>query len=302
MSSGLSRSDIVLWVHTCPQREQNLEELKRSLSDSDVGEYEVLVCPAVGQNAIEQWNRETLRDLASRYKYVVRIEDDTVVNAHMMHNIMSWPALSTGQDFGLGLLHLNNIYWIDSQFKYRISRDRSSGSLWFDAREICGGQGQIFRSEVYLDSIYPRLPLLTGGEMDVGMTAAAYDAGLRTYVMFPDLVEQSSIAAESLLGHSHTEQFYKSNNFLPDFKYEGDRQFDGRPISVTGKNYSAYFVNSKKQILAVSASLTNPRAELPSGAIVASRRGTPVIVKTKNVFWSLAEAKRFAGAGWSMIE
>lgn len=289
----MSNPDLLVWVHTCPQRAGKLQSLLDSLSASDTPSFEVHVCDVIGPAAVEVWNREKLLEISRRAEWIVRLEDDVIVGSKFYSNLSRWPAIHNGQDFGVGLLHLNQVYWEDPVVVGRMRRDRASGSLWLDSRLICGAQGQVFNSKTYREKIYPLLPRMTGGEMDIGMTAAAYDAGLRTYVAFPDLIDQSAVAAESIIGHPLPERFYMSKNFDPAYEYDGSSLFDKRPFSVTGDFYSAYFVNAKKCIVDVSVPL-GP-ASLPIGPVWVKHNGAPVLAKGKNIFWSLDEAKQFAG-------
>lgn len=291
--------DILVWVHSCPQRADRLGPLIDSLKLSDVNYYEIHICGEKGIANVERWNRDKLLELSSKAKWVVRLEDDTIVNRNLMGNLRNWPAMNAGAYFGVGLLHLNKMYWEDREFCSKLYRDKQSGSIWINQRRVCGAQGQVFNSESFTSEIYPRLPLLTGGEMDIGITAAAYDAGLRTYLSYPDLVEQSNVAQDSIIGHAHAERFYVSGNFDPDYLYEGKPGFDTRPEPLLGKSYSALFVNSKKDIIEVSVPLgVHP---MPSGLFWGTHRGTPVMLKGKNVFFTMKEALQFAGPNGRMV-
>jgi hypothetical protein len=285
--------DILIWVHSCPQRANKLGPLIESLKLSDVDYYETHVCEEKGVANVERWNRDKLLELSGKAKWVVRLEDDTIVNRNLMSNLRNWPAMNSGSEFGIGLLHLNNIYWEDNDFRSCLLRDKQSGSVWVNQRKVCGAQGQVFNSETFVGKIYPRLPLLPGGEMDIGMTAAAYDAGLRVYLSYPDLVEQSDVAHDSIIGHSHSERFYMSGNFDANYLYDGSSTFDVRAESLLGKHYSALFVNSKKEIVTVAVPLgAHP---LPKGLLFGTYHGTPIMMKGKNVFFTMEEALQFAG-------
>lgn len=288
-----SRSNACFWIHTCPQRVGRLQALRESIEASDLGSAIEIVCPAKGTLEIERWNRAKLLELSGKFEWIVRIEDDVVINKHIVHNLETWAALYTGEDFGVALLHLNKFYWQDTNVVSRMRRDRRSGSLWLDQRLVCGAQGQVFNSDVFSKEIYPRLPLMTGAEMDTGMTGAVYDAGLRTYISYPDMVEQSDIAADSAIGHTASDAKYGSDNFSLDYRSEESPSFDRRPVDRFGKFYSAYFVNAKKEVVAVDVPIVAD--VIPAGVIWARHRGAPIMVKSKNLFWSLKEAKQFAG-------
>lgn len=130
------RDDVLVYVQTCPARRDTIGATLASLDASDAaGRYVVIEHP--DGVAPQQFYVDALRQAAGMGKRViVRIEDDAEVNAHLLHNVLTWPALSNPA-FGMGFLsNANNwtpAFDVDDAGCYRaVSIDVSAalGQVW----------------------------------------------------------------------------------------------------------------------------------------------------------------------------
>jgi hypothetical protein len=282
----ISPDEITIWVHTCPKRLGSLREIVASLDASDAkGRYQILTCEEQGLENVERWTRETIKRLCKKTRFVLRLEDDVVVSPHLLHNVCNWPALGKATDFGVGLLYLHRMYREDTRLKHLIRRDQVSGSAWFENDRICGAQAVVYDAETYW-SIYDQLPLMTGAEMDVGISFAVFEAGLRSYVHTPDLVRESDVAKSSELRHKHGAD-HTSSTFDPEWIREPSK-FDHQ----TNGMFGAWFVNAKSEIIPIGIG-----RQVPEGSFVASSDSGPMVVKGSRVFLRREDALRLSPDG-----
>jgi hypothetical protein len=152
------------WVHACTTRSEKHGPTIESLDDSDLkGRYELIECPSwkdVGIPAINKWWCDTMVRLAtepfeggSPPDFVVRLEDDVVVNKHILHNIETWPSLQEN-DFGMGLIFNWDCLWPPLP---QMQRWRKNGCLIRLDVDIACAQGQVFRAD-FIPSLVRRIP------------------------------------------------------------------------------------------------------------------------------------------------
>jgi hypothetical protein len=112
---------IRVWVHTCAARLDKLLPTLESIDASDIGvDYEVLESPMwcdTPWQECEAWYVETMRRLAAEpfidgrpADLILRLEDDVIVNRHIIHNCRTWSAVRK-PNFALGILFNWDAKW-----------------------------------------------------------------------------------------------------------------------------------------------------------------------------------------------
>jgi len=97
---------VAVFVQTCPQRSSGVEETLKSVRESDIRDgFEVHTHPRGVPKC--QFFAELLEKMAAcDAQYVIRLEDDVLVNRHLVHNFLTWPALRDPL-FGAGWLYVS---------------------------------------------------------------------------------------------------------------------------------------------------------------------------------------------------
>jgi hypothetical protein len=175
-------------VQAVPNRGEAWERCKASLLASDVGGFFIMTQPAdqtIGQHFLDVLHYA----LDSPDEYTLRLEDDAIVNRHIIHNLWTWPEIKSA-DFGAG--------WAFSPVTNR--------GRW-PRRELHGSVGVLLkrsalpqiisRCEAELDEQPDRT------DQDLMLSRAVRDSGLFVYLHSPCLVEHP-IDVPSSLGHKHT--------------------------------------------------------------------------------------------------
>lgn len=175
-------------VQAVPNRGEAWERCRESLEASDIGRYLRLVQPrgaTIGQHFIG-----TLRwalDLDSQF--TLRLEDDAIINQHVIHNLWTWPDIWR-DDFGAG--------WAFSPV--------TNTGRWHK-REIHGSVGVLLKKSAlpqiieHCERQLAEQPDRT--DQDLMLSRAVRDSGLYVYIHHPCLVEHP-IDVPSTLGHRHT--------------------------------------------------------------------------------------------------
>lgn len=97
---------VTVIVQTCPARRQSREATLASLRVSDVGEDLSVMEHPEGVSKCSFF-ASVLQAMASApTPYVMRCEDDVLVNQHILHNFLTWPALDDPL-FGAGWLYVS---------------------------------------------------------------------------------------------------------------------------------------------------------------------------------------------------
>jgi len=222
---------ILFWVQTTVHRDLTRHVALDSIRDSDVGDDFVLVRDPERRKSVReimQWWRESMlamRELAlSEGKtFIVRLEDDILVNRHLRHNVASWPALKDPR-FGMGSLFVPNYF---QQRPDMLIKSHPSGEYFRNIPEMEGAQGQVFRTDLiasqldrigmaYIEKGYP---LEAEVDFDVGITCATWLCGRRTFLHFPGLVDVSSVSKRSTL-RDIEQEVSGSVAYNPDWKRE----------------------------------------------------------------------------------
>lgn len=128
-------------VHTHPGRQNHLDPIKESLESSDVLKMYSIAMEPHGLGHYEKMLHWLmfLNRAAREAPYVLRLEDDVVVNRHILHNVGTWSAL-LDPDFGMGILFAHE----DNAHHFQRTQYGLSASM---ARtRIAYAQGQLFES------------------------------------------------------------------------------------------------------------------------------------------------------------
>jgi hypothetical protein len=99
---------VTVIVQTCPPRRNDAVATLASLRESDIGDgFEVMEHPE-GMERCRFFRSVLARMAEATTRYVIRCEDDILVNRHILHNFLSWPALSHPV-FGCGWLYVSEL-------------------------------------------------------------------------------------------------------------------------------------------------------------------------------------------------
>lgn len=240
------RSRLYVWVHTCPQRIHSLDALMGSLASSDVGEFD-LRCHEIGLpwEKIKIWWAEQWTDVAAQAKergakFVLRLEDDIVVGRHLVHNVVSWPALEL-PDFGVGLLYLD-----DSMIEQLsgLEVEAQTGAMRTTLDHAAFAQAQVVPTELCetlasrslrATEALRRTRVAVDLDFDCGFTHVAHHLGKRMYFHVPSLVQTTELSNRSEL----TEQIARSHTARRTWKPDWRRP-DGRLRDVEAEHLWGY--------------------------------------------------------------
>ena len=224
---------VKFWIHTSPARAGSdcLEQTLRSLRESDIGdEFEVCLGPPASTHTVaemNQWWMDTLLRKATESTsdggrgYVVRFEDDIIVNRHILHNVKTWPALGQA-NFGMGDLFNADSYWPEryDPMLWRVRGPEAIQRLELDQQ---GGQGQLFASAA-LPKIMKKVERagdLGGGKFgayDFVVSRACNYAGFGYYAHLPSLVNCHDGCKVRSDGVAHDVGHYSDKNFDLNWK------------------------------------------------------------------------------------
>jgi hypothetical protein len=227
----VDEDEIRVWVHTCEGGRKRIGPTLESLDASDLkGRYEVLDSPMGDGRTIHKWWSETMTRLATEpYKngkppcFIIRLEDDVIVNKHIMHNAASWQAIQE-PNFGMGQL----FNW-DGDYPPRVhvSRRNHWGSLARLDKEFYGAQGQMFRGEIVprVAAMFPGLVEARWGNqfnLDGAVVRTVCSIAEGSYVGYlhvPSLVNCHEMSCTAASGYKHNGHF-SSKTFSPDWRRE----------------------------------------------------------------------------------
>jgi hypothetical protein len=228
---------LYVWVHSCPQRANQIGELRASLNASDVSRFEVrrhgagLDLPAIREWWAKQW-RETAEAAAKAgATHIVRLEDDVVVAPHLAHNVTTWPALSN-DDFGVGLLFIDDSLLVQlGGFEI----EPTTGAMRATMDHLACGQGHVIPvglinkvmddiNEAH-ESMY-RVRRSHTVCFDCSFTHAVHRAGKRIYVHVPSQVQTSELSRASALTEGVPQTHSAARTWDPEWRRPGDAERD----------------------------------------------------------------------------
>lgn len=185
---------IEVFVLAGPERPAMNQLCRASLERSDIGTQYVWCEQAPHEKPLEHWEDTHRRAAKSSAAQVILLEDDCLVNRHILHNVRRW-VWPDHPDFRAG--------WLYNPGGYRGGHD-----VWY--REIpawYGTVGVLYWSADLTELIDGALDWMKAHDniaWDVGMAYAAQHAG-KIRVHGPPLVEHQ--LGESTLKHEHSWSF-----------------------------------------------------------------------------------------------
>jgi len=230
---------VKVWVHTCEKRvgTECLERTLQSIRESDVGEdFEVCVnvphetwSRTLRDQYMDPWWKDTLlrkskeSTAGGKRGYVLRFEDDVIVNRHILHNVKTWPALDEPK-FGVGDLFNYDQTWPDLADRMRIRRVREDVFRRLELDQV-GSQGQLLAAaaipailakvgrahEYYSNKLFISYDLMTS-------RPCAY-AGYGFYAHIPSLVNCHD-GCRASTWNSKRDGLFSHKNFDLDWKRE----------------------------------------------------------------------------------
>jgi len=184
-------------VQTCAGREIALGRTCAELEASDVGSAYTVFDHPPGKTVVEHCLGVLDALSKAGTEYAIRLEDDVLVNANILHNLRTWPALGE-PDFGAGWLYVPRCLLLDlartgygrkTRSAHRITDPRLGGSL-----------GVLFRTGD-LPAVIEQMRSHAGLVQDWSMSRAVFELGKRVYYAKPSLLEHN-VDVPSSLEHS----------------------------------------------------------------------------------------------------
>jgi hypothetical protein len=191
---------IEVFVLAAPNRPEAHRRCYRSIEESDIGEdYTVCENPP-GLGCRQHWKETHERAARSDRPFVMVLEDDVVVNRHILHNCRTWK-WKHDQKFGAGWLFRPGGVWGTNDDWY-------PGYKWFCTQGV-----------LYPTALLPKLIAIAWGIMqapgreawDVAISHAVWRAGLRIRMHGPALVEHI-VTVPSAIGNPNSAQMGRSSN------------------------------------------------------------------------------------------
>jgi hypothetical protein len=134
--------------------------------------------------AINAWQRA----IDSGKKWILRLEDDVLVNRYLLHNVCSWRSPHVEPKFGLGFLSVPGLVLTD---RARIAYGEKLRTPFRNWPEMHFGGGMLIRAEVLkpvLDQYEACLSLGKSLRNSCCLSKVLYAKGLRSYFHLPSIV------------------------------------------------------------------------------------------------------------------
>jgi len=233
----INPKDIAVVVHTCPARREKWGPLLDSIEQSDIKNrnvdpyFDLAIEPKGASNFEKRLHYLSLlcRN-ARKAPYVLRLEDDIIVNKHILHNLCTWPALDD-PSFGMGLAFVNHLLYELPQ-----SRDNVSGTFgtFRDPTSTPWAQAHFFKSEHLIPAAQCYFEELADKHSDyyrrLGKVALAFDwaittamgrMGYNVYLHQPSLVQCTEVADTRALSGEAVAVPHRARDFDPDWRRDG---------------------------------------------------------------------------------
>ena len=178
-----------VFVLAAPGRVVAHERLRASLAESDVGDYRWCEHPP-GLSVLEHWSETFLKMADAESDLVILLEDDALVNRHIIENVESWCWPHDRKRFGAG--------WLYSPGGFHAGHD-----CWYSKRIWHGSVGVLYwRDQVRAIHDSARDWMLTHGPaIDFAVSQAVHVSGRKIRQHGPPLVEHQRSDVPSTLGH-----------------------------------------------------------------------------------------------------
>jgi hypothetical protein len=207
---------VAVAVQTVAGREAALDRTRRSIEASDIGTAYCVLTHAPGQTVLAHCVAVLAELARSPAAYALRLEDDVIVNRHVLHNLTSWAALDE-PNFGGAWLYVPRPLMLD---RIRIGYGPMTRSAYRINGDLLGGSLGVFFRTKDLPAIIDTIRNGAEVAQDWALSRAIYTLGRVVYFCKPSLLEHD-VTSQSSLGHSahhhgiyHTSQGY----FHPSWK------------------------------------------------------------------------------------
>lgn len=236
----MAPSDIFVWVQTT--RKRDAQPTLDSIEASDIGtRYHVCEDPQPRVTledyvSLQQWWMDASLEMADRaeragYSWILRLEDDILVNEHILHNATSWAAPRDPR-FGYGTFFTPD-RWLTRPKSFALG---ASGELYCTQKDVAGGQAQLYSVE-RIRSLIPLVPEMKrlrgldkpqhGPSFDWALSRAAYYYGRRTHGLPPLHVFVHRPALVNLRDTSRLSSLSPNPTLQPEtLHYWGNKSFD----------------------------------------------------------------------------
>ena len=213
MADCIDPSRLIVWVQTWYKRDGVRDKTLASLEASDVGKnYEVVRQPE-GECCVNYYVR-AMKRFCRDYDWILRIEDDTIVNRHLLHNVCTWPAPHGEPKFGMGFLSVTHPVLKDAA---HIGYGEKHKTPWRNYRGMHFGGGMLYKADLFRERAgkikrcmcqwHPKFAAA------VCPSAALFDDGYRAYFHLPSLVRIDLAIPRSLDGKVVDESKYGTQPF-----------------------------------------------------------------------------------------
>lgn len=209
---------VAVFLQTCPQRRTDRLPTIESIRQSDVGDdFTVLEHPEDQDR--RSFFRHVLATMAdSGADYALRLEDDAVVNRHVLHNLSTWPALDDPL-FGAGWLFVPEAAL---SVHFKVSRGvkyRALPETWASLAVVIPVK--------YLPACLEELEKAEKLEQDIILSKAVWRMDKRCFFHEPSLAENrdtpTAFGTKYLRGTT-TKHLFAGRTFSVDWK---------RPVTTT---------------------------------------------------------------------
>ena len=234
---------VYVWMQTTNRRDAS--RTTESIERSDIGkDFQIVVDPyersfPQGYEALQRWwflawYSQIQKAEAQGCSHILRLEDDIVVNEHILHNVTHWAALASPK-FGVGTLFVPN-HWESRPELMRI--DPVTQEVFRSVRDVEGAQGQVIPIAKAREILQGVPAAMAQRERETGephpqpsfdwsVSRSAANLGLYTFVHLPALVDlhegslQSKIDQEQ---HTHgtsadpSTHYWGSDSFNPHWR------------------------------------------------------------------------------------
>ena len=213
-------SNLYVWVHTWWKRDNVVGATLASLDESDA-RNRYGVHRQREENDKIQFFIDVMRLACSRkgVKWVVRIEDDTVVNKHLIHNICTWPAPHVEANFGMGFLSVPTLALEDTA---HVEYGEVQKTPWrnYELGMHFGG-GVLYNAKLFSDHVVKIRECMEthrpGLASSICPSQVFFEQGLRSYFHVPSLVK-IDLTIPRYDGKVVGESVYGPQPFDPEFK------------------------------------------------------------------------------------
>ena len=233
--------DIFVWLQTTVRRSS--ERTINSIERSDIGNrFLVITDKKIRKFPDDYVDLQRFWDLAwrdavdaariRRCSYILRLEDDILVNRHILHNVCRWRAVNSSK-FGLGTLFQPD-YWLRRPELFE--RDQETGLTFRNTKDVEGAQAQLIRTDLVEELLegVPKARVEKGlwqahqqPSFDWSLSRAAWALGLRVFVHEPALVNLHEGSQSSTIDltqhrtqvpHPECEHYWGHKSFKPDWR------------------------------------------------------------------------------------